>query len=70
MQDWITLMTFTYPHEYYVIKGALESAGVQTFVKNELTIQIDNFLSNALGGLKLQVPREQLNIAQEIKIIE
>jgi len=59
-------MTFTYPHESYIIKGVLESKGIETFLKDELTIQVDNFLSNALGGVRLQVPKEQVSIAYKI----
>ena len=68
MQDWVTIMTFTYPHESYLIKGALESAGINTFLQNELTIQVHNFLSNAMGGIQLQVPKEQVDKAREILI--
>ena len=66
MNDWITIMTFTYPHESYVIRGALESEGIQTFLKDELTIQIDNFLSNAIGGVRLQVPKDQVEDAVKL----
>ena len=44
----ITIYTFNYPHEAYIIKGRLESEGIICFLKDEMTIQIDNFYSNAL----------------------
>ena len=50
-----TIATFTYPAETFVIKSKLESEGIECFIKDELTIQSHNFLSNAIGGLKLQV---------------
>lgn len=65
MNDWITIMTFTYPHESYVIRGALESASIETFLKDELTIHVDNFLSNAIGGIRLQVPKDKANEAKQ-----
>ena len=66
MKDWITIMTFTYPQDSYIIKGALESGGIETFLKDELTIQVDNFLSNAIGGVQLQVKKDQADRAIEI----
>lgn len=55
MEQFITIKTFTYPHEAYVIRGKLESEGIQTFLKDEMTVQVHNFYSNAIGGVKLQV---------------
>ncbi len=66
MNEWVTVMTFTYPQDSYVIQGALESGGIETFLKDELTIQTDNFLSNAIGGVQLQVPKQQADRAVEI----
>ena len=65
-QKWVTIMTFSYPQDAYIIQGVLESEGISTFLKNELTVQVDNFLSNAMGGIQLQVRAEQYNEAKEI----
>jgi hypothetical protein len=64
-QQWVTIQTFTYPQDAYIIQGALEAQGISTFIKNELTIQVDNFLSNAMGGIQLQVLEEQYKEAKE-----
>jgi hypothetical protein len=55
MDELITIKTYTYPHEVYVERGKLESEGIQTFLKDEATVQVYNFYSNAVGGVKLQV---------------
>ncbi len=55
MTNRLTLMTFTFPTEAHVVKGFLESNGVETFLKDEMTVQVNNFYSNAIGGVKLQV---------------
>lgn len=39
----------------------LESEGIKTYIKDELTIQIDNFYSNAIGGVKIYVDEIQYN---------
>lgn len=50
-----TIQTFQYSSEAYVIKGLLESHGIQTFLLDNLTIDADPLVSNAVGGVKLQV---------------
>lgn len=69
MQEWVTLMTFTYPHESYVIRGVLQAAGIETFLKDEITVQVDNFLSNAVGGIQLQVISGQVDNAREVLML-
>jgi hypothetical protein len=63
---YITVLTFTYPHELAVIRGRLESEGIECFVKDELTVQVNPFYSNAIGGVKLQVKESDLEKAMEI----
>ncbi len=68
MKNLITLTTFEYPFEAQVIKSKLESEDIYVFLKDELTIQIDNFLSNAIGGVKLQVFEK--DVAQALKLLK
>ncbi len=71
MEQFVTIKTFTYPHEAYVIRGKLESEGIRTFLKDEMTVQVYNFYSNAIGGVKLQVLEEDaekaLNIVNSVE---
>jgi len=55
MNRFVTVATFQYPHQAHVIKSKLESQGIAVFLKDELTVQAYNFLSNAVGGIKLQI---------------
>lgn len=55
MDNLKTIITFTLPQDAYLAQGFLESEGVETVIKDELTAQVYNFLSNAIGGVKLQV---------------
>lgn len=66
VQQPVTIKTFTYPHEAYIIRGKLESEGIQTFLKDEMTVQVHNFYSNAIGGVKLQVLSEDKDRALSI----
>lgn len=51
----VTIATFTLPTQLSIVKGRLETEGIKCFVKDELTVQTNNFYSNAIGGIKLQV---------------
>ncbi|MEO5911269.1 MAG: DUF2007 domain-containing protein [Pelobium sp.] len=62
----VTIRAYIYPHEAQMAKSILEAEGINSFLKDELTIQTNNFYSNALGGVKLQVPEEDLKSAFEI----
>jgi len=55
MEIWPILMTFTYSHEAYLVKGYLESNGIETIINDELTAQVASMYSNAIGGVKLRV---------------
>jgi DNA-directed RNA polymerase subunit RPC12/RpoP len=62
----ITVLTVTYPHELIVIRGRLESEGIACFAQDELTVQVNPFYSNAIGGIKLQVRESDYSKAVEI----
>lgn len=55
-----------FPSELVVAKTKLESEGIECRVLNELTVQSYNFLSNAVGGVKLQVSRTDFDRAYSI----
>ena len=55
MGIWPILITFTYAHEAYLVKGYLESNGIEAIINDELTAQVANIYSNAIGGVKLRV---------------
>ena len=55
MDDWKIILTFTYPHEAHMAKGYLASEGIETLIQDEMTAQVNNFYSNAIGGVKILV---------------
>jgi len=65
-EKFITVLTVSYAHEVAIIQGRLESEGITCFVQDELTVQVNPFYSNAIGGVKLQVLSSDLNRAVEI----
>ena len=65
-EKFITVLTFTFANEVSIIRGRLEAEGITCFVKDEYTVQVQPFYSNAIGGVKLQVKESDLNQAIEI----
>ena len=65
-EKFVTVLTVTYPHEVAIIRSRFESEGITCFVQDELTVQINPFYSNAIGGVKLQVLSWDLSRAFEI----
>jgi hypothetical protein len=55
MDNWITVLTMTLPQDTYIVQGYLASEGIESQLKDELTAQVYNFYSNAIGGVKIQV---------------
>lgn len=50
-----TIARFQYSTEAQIIKGRLEADGIQVFLFDNLTIDTDPLVSNAIGGVKLKV---------------
>jgi len=68
MKKYIQIATFSYPSELAIVKSVLESNEIDCFIKDELTIQTHNFYSNAIGGIRLEVPYDQCKKAVSILI--
>jgi hypothetical protein len=62
----VQLATFMYPHEAHLAMGKLDAHGIESSLQDELTIQINNFYSNAIGGVKLHVLAEDLDRAKHV----
>lgn len=65
-KNFVTLQVFQYSSEAQIIKGRLESEGIPVVLRDEFTIDTDPFLSQAIGGVKLQVVKKDEAKAREI----
>ncbi|MCK0179488.1 DUF2007 domain-containing protein [Flavobacteriaceae bacterium S0862] len=66
-----TIARFEYSSEAQIIKGRLESDGIKVFLSDNLTIDTDPLISNAIGGVKLKVLSEDAQKAiQSLRTIE
>ena len=62
----VTVGTFDMPTEAHLAKGLLEANGLEAFLADELTVGVAWHLSNAVGGIKLQVPETDVERATGI----
>ena len=69
-----TLAVFEYSTEAHLIKAKLDSEGFRTMLMDEKTIDSDPLISQAIGGVKLQVHNDDLEkalaIYNEIRIYQ
>jgi len=61
-----TIAKFQYSSEAQIIKGRLEADGIEVFLSDNLTIDTDPLVSNAIGGVKLKVLTKDSIKAQDI----
>lgn len=54
----VTIKTFSYDHETILYEPAFKAEGIEYFLKDQQTVAIDPLVSNAIGGIKLQVKAE------------
>ena len=62
----VTVGSFTGPIEAHLAKGRLEAEGIPAFVAHEHHVWANWVYSNALGGIKIQVPAEAADQAEAI----
>jgi len=55
MSQFITVTSFLLIQDAYMAKSLLESEGINVFLKDELSTQVNPHYSNTFDGVKLQV---------------
>lgn len=68
MEPFVTVAIFTLPTEHPVARAKLESEGIACRVIDEYTIDVYHFISNGVGGIKLQVPATDYERAKALLI--
>ncbi len=62
----VTVARFSKPMEAQILRMRLEADGIPAVIADENTIRVNWFLSNALGGVRVQVPSRKLQEAHEV----
>ena len=64
--EFILLNSYNNYIEAHIAKGVLEEAGILSWLKDEFTLTINPILTNAVGGIKIMVAKEDAEKAREI----
>jgi len=62
-----TIATYSFPYEGQIAKAKLDSEGIPAYIADEHTINMQWLYSNALGGIRLQVP--EVFVQQAIELL-
>ncbi len=61
-----TIYTSNIPVDCYILKGRLESDGLDCFIYDDNIVWVNPFRAVAVGGVKLKVPTDQFERAEKI----
>ena len=66
--DYAILRTFTNYIDAHIVKGRLEAAGIPCWLKDEhlSALLVDPVFINAIAGIKIMVPADMLQKAEDI----
>lgn len=62
----VTIATYSFAHEAHIARARLEAEEIPVFIADEYTITMQWLYANALGGIRLQVPRPFAETAKAI----
>ncbi|MDQ2075204.1 DUF2007 domain-containing protein [Marinimicrobium sp. ABcell2] len=62
----VTISTYSFPYEAHIAKSRLDSEGIPAFIADEHTINMQWLYSNAMGGVRLQVPQSYAEKALQV----
>ncbi|CAN5678463.1 hypothetical protein BH10ACI4_BH10ACI4_03540 [soil metagenome] len=65
-RDLVTLRQYRDLSEAIIARGAIESAGIFCFLKDENLVRLDWQLSNMIGGIRLQVGSADVQAAEAV----
>ena len=60
------LQSFANYMDAHILMGKLEAEGIDSWLKDENTVTTGPFLTNAIGGVKVMVAKEQFEQASQI----
>ncbi|WP_426415105.1 DUF2007 domain-containing protein [Aestuariirhabdus sp. LZHN29] len=62
----VTIASYSFPYEAQIARSRLQAQGVDAYVADEHTINMQWFYSDALGGVKVQVTPADVERARSI----
>lgn len=64
--DFVLLQSFDNYIDAHIVLGRLEDQGINCWLKDENIVTINPIYNNAIGGIKLMVPKDQMQEASEL----
>jgi hypothetical protein len=64
--DFLLLKSFTNYIDAHIMFGRMEEAGIRCWLKDENTVTLNPIITNAVGGIKLMVAKDQAEEAKEL----
>ena len=64
--DFVILQSFTSYIDAHILQGRLEQEGIRCWLKDENTVTINPIWTTAVGGIKVMVARDDLQMALEL----
>lgn len=68
VQELLTVASFETAPDAWIFRNRLVSNGIDAFVADEHTVNMYWLYSNAVGGVKVQVPLRQLGLFRELEL--
>lgn len=65
-RDLLTVASYDQPTQAYIVQGCLVAAGVPAVVVDAELNQVDSLLTPALGGVRIRVPIDYIEQANEV----
>ena len=62
----ITIARYSFPFDAHISKAQLDAEDIPSFIADEHTVNMQWMYSNAMGGVRLQVPEEYAEKATTI----
>jgi len=62
----IVIARYSFAHEAQIAKASLEAAGIHTHLADEHTVNVQWLYSNAMGGVRLMVAKQDAEQARSI----
>jgi hypothetical protein len=63
----VTVSSFREPYEAHLFRGRLQAEGILAFVASEMHVANKWYLAHALGGVRVQVSSDEIELAREVE---
>jgi hypothetical protein len=66
----VTVRTYSTTFEANLVRGKLEASDVNAFLSDDNIINVNPLLTNLMGGVKVLVPKDEIDKARRVLALE